>query len=224
MTLQRGRRRAAPLAAALLAIACAIPALAADLFDDLYARGQKMNAGLKTLTAAFEETSTSALLVKPLVAKGRVYVERPSRVLLRYTHPDERTVLIDGDRMTVVWPAMKVRTTTDIGAAQRRIQKYFVDSSPKELRGHFDVKAVESPDRPGVYSIAMTPKRKQIQEGLAGLDLWVDRKSLLLDGMRMTFPDGETKTMTFTDVVPNAAIDPALFTAAGAAASNVSAR
>ena len=174
--------------------------------------------------AAFEETSTSALLVKPLVAKGRVYVERPSRVLLRYTHPDERTVLIDGDRMTVVWPAMKVRTTTDIGAAQRRIQKYFVDSSPKELRGHFDVKAVESADRPGVYSIAMTPKRKQIQEGLAGLDLWVDRKSLLLDGMRMTFPDGETKTMTFTDVVPNAAIDPALFTAAGAAASNVSAR
>jgi hypothetical protein len=148
VTLQSGRRRAAPIAAALLAIVCAIPALAADLFDDLYARGQKMNAGLKTLTAAFEETSTSALLVKPLVAKGRVYVERPSRVLLRYTHPDERTVLIDGDRMTVVWPAMKVRTTTDIGAAQRRIQRYFVDSSPKELRGHFDVKATAPPDRP----------------------------------------------------------------------------
>jgi hypothetical protein len=60
VTLQSGRRRAAPIAAALLAIVCAIPALAADLFDDLYARGQKMNAGLKTLTAAFEETSTSS--------------------------------------------------------------------------------------------------------------------------------------------------------------------
>jgi len=29
--------------------------------------------------------------------------------------------------------------------------------------------------------------------------------------MRMTFPNGDTKLMTFTDVKPNAPIDPALF-------------
>ena len=199
----------------------AAPALAADLFDDLYARGQKTNANLKTLTAAFVETSTSALLVKPLVALGRVYVERPARVLLRYTEPDDRTVLIDGDRMTVVWPAIKVRTTTDIGAAQRRIQKYFVDSSPRELRSHFEVTAVDASDRPGAYAITMTPKRKQIEEGLARLELWVDQKSLLLAGMRMTFPGGETKLMTFTDVVPNAPIEPSIFSIAGVATPGV---
>ena len=30
---------------------------------------------------------------------------------------------------------------------------------------------------------------------------------MLLDAMQMTFPNGDTKTMTFEDVVPNAPLD-----------------
>ena len=58
----------------------------------------------------------------------------------------------------------------------------------------------------------MVPKRKQIREALAQLDLWVIRSSLLLDAMRMTFANGDTKTMAFEDVVPNAALEPGSFT------------
>ena len=76
-----------------------------DAFDELYARGQKANAAMKTLTARFTETTTSSLLTKPLVARGRLAVERPSRVVLRYTDPDSRVVLIDGNQMTMSWPA-----------------------------------------------------------------------------------------------------------------------
>jgi outer membrane lipoprotein-sorting protein len=181
-----------------------------DLFDDLYARGQKQNAGLRTLTASFTETSTSPLLVQPLVARGTVVVERPARVALRYTDPDERFVLIDGDRLTVSWPSAKINSSRDIGALQQRIQKYFVESSPRDLRAHFDIAAREADDR-GTYLVMMVPKRKQIQEGLSRLELWIDRSSLLLSAMRMTFPGGDTKLMTFADVRPNAPIDQALF-------------
>ncbi len=188
-----------------------------DLFDELYARGQKQNAGLKTLTAFFVETSTSTLLTRPVIARGTVIVERPARVALRYTDPDARVILIDGDRLTISWPSANLRSVKDIGASQRRIQKYFVDSSPDELRRHFEVSASEAPagpannDHPGAYLITMVPKRKQILEGMTRLELWLDRTSLLLAAMRMTFPTGETKLMTFTDVKPNAAIDAAWF-------------
>jgi hypothetical protein len=57
----------------------------------------------------------------------------------------------------------------------------------------------------------MVPTRKQIKEGLARLELWIDHASLLMTAMRMTFPNGDTKLMTFEDVVPNAPVDPALF-------------
>jgi outer membrane lipoprotein-sorting protein len=191
-----------------------------DLFDELHARGQKQNAGLKTLTASFVETSTSSLLTRPVVARGTVIVERPARVALRYTDPDARVILIDGDRMTISWPSANLRSVKDIGASQRRIQKYFVDSSPDELRRHFEVSAREAPpdgDRPDAYLITMVPKRKQILEGMTRLELWLDRTSLLLAAMRMTFPGGDTKLMTFSDLEPNAAIDPAWFTITDAA-------
>ena len=188
------------------------PTLEPDLFDELYARGQKQNAGLSTLTASFTETSSSPLLTKPIVTSGTVIVERPGRVALRYMEPDERTVIIDGDRMTISWPSAKILSTKDISVTQRRIQKYFVDSSPRELRSHFDVTAREAQDRPGAYLVTMVPKRKQIQEGITRLELWIDRSTLLLSAMRMTFPGGDTKLMTFADVKLNVPVDPSMFT------------
>jgi outer membrane lipoprotein-sorting protein len=182
-----------------------------DLFDELYKQGLQKNGTLKTLTASFVETTTSSLLTKPIVASGTVAVERPSHVALRYTEPDERVILIDGDRMTVTWPSRGIRQTKDIGAAQRRIQKYFVDSSPEELRSHFTVTAREADDRAAGYLVEMVPKRKQIQEGLTRLEIWIDRMSLLMSAMRMTFPNGDTKLMTFTNVKANASLDPKVF-------------
>jgi outer membrane lipoprotein-sorting protein len=184
----------------------------AGAFDELYARGRQVNDAIKTLTARFTETTTSTLLTKPLIARGRVAVERPSRAVLRYSDPDARTVLIDGDRMTVVWPSRNVRQVSDIGTTQRRIQKYFVNGTAADLRHEFQIEDHPSGgDRPTAYCISMIPKRKQIHETLARLDLWVDRTSLLLDVMKMTFANGDTKTMAFEDVVRNAPLDPATF-------------
>jgi outer membrane lipoprotein-sorting protein len=185
------------------------PAPRQDSFDELYAKGQKVNGGIKTLSAKFTETTTSALLTRPLVARGTVAVERPSRVVLHYEQPDARVVLIDGNKMTTTWPTRQV---LDIGAAQGRVQKYFVNGTAAELRQQFEIDDRESNDRPGTYHVAMVPKRKQIRENLARLDLWVNQESSLLDAMKMTFANGDTKTMTFEDVVPNATLPPGVFT------------
>ena len=183
-----------------------------EAFDDLYERGQRANAGIKTLTANFTETTTSSLLTRPLVAHGTVAVERPSRVVLRYADPEARVVLIDRKRMTMSWPGRNIKQVTDIGAAQDRVQKYFVDGSAAELRREFDIQPHDVTDRPGTYYVTLVPKRKQIREALTRLDLWVDRSSLLLAVMRMTFANGDTKTMAFEDTMTNAAVEPGTFT------------
>jgi len=182
-----------------------------DSFDEMYLRGQRANAAIKTLTAQFTETTTSSLLTRPLVSRGRLAVERPSRVVLRYSDPEKRVVLIDGNRMTMSWPSHNVRQTTDIGTAQGRVQKYFVNGTAAELRGQFDIEEHDGSDRPGTYHVTMVPKRKQIREALARLDLWVLRSTLLLDAMRMTFANGDTKLMTFDEVAPNVGLEPGTF-------------
>ncbi|MGH9310546.1 MAG: LolA family protein [Vicinamibacterales bacterium] len=208
MRVQRSGHLAALVIAAILPLAVE-EAAGADLFDALYARGQKQNAQLHTFTASFTETTSSSLLTRPLVARGKVAVERPSRIALTYTDPDQRLVIIDGDRMTVSWPSRRVLQTKDIGASQRRVQKYFVNGTPDDLRGHFAVSARQTADGP--YVITMVPTRKQIKEGLSRLELTIDPATLLLSGMTMTFPNGDTKQMTFTDVTPNAPIDQSMF-------------
>jgi outer membrane lipoprotein-sorting protein len=213
IAIMRLQRATTALLLVGLAAAASMPRVAAgpapDLFDELYARGQKQNGSLRTFTAAFTETTSSSLLTRPLVASGTVAAERPGRVALRYTMPDERLVLIDDRRMTLAWPARGVKESRDIGASQRRVQTYFVDGSPDELRRHFQITATAVSR--GGYRIAMIPTRKQIKEGLSRLDLTIDGTTLLMSGMTMTFPNGDTKEMAFTDVKVNPALDPATF-------------
>ena len=183
-----------------------------DKFDELYARGQTINAALRTLTAKFTETSASTLLTKPITTHGRLWVERPSRIIMRYTDPDSRVVLIDGNRMTMTWPSRSLNQTLDIGPAQGRVQKYFINGSASDLRRQF---AIDTRDDgggvPNTYYVTMTPKRKQILEALSRLELWIDRSSLVLARMQMTFANGDVKTMTFEDVVQNAPLAPGTF-------------
>jgi outer membrane lipoprotein-sorting protein len=186
-------------------------ASAPDLFDQIYNRGRGIQSSLKTVTATFTETTTSSLLSRPLVAHGTLAVERPSRIVLRYSTPEARILLIDQDKMTLVWPSRAVRQQTDVAAALRRVDKYFLDKSPDELRSNFDITAIEADDRPGTWRVTMVPRRKQIQQGVARIDLWIDRTSLLLTAMRMTFPNADTKLMAFENVVINGPVDQSLF-------------
>ncbi|MEP6592042.1 MAG: outer membrane lipoprotein carrier protein LolA [Acidobacteriota bacterium] len=195
--------------ASVLLHAASAPAV--DLFDEIYARGRGIETSLKTVTAHFTETTTSSLLSRPLVAAGTLTVERPSRIVLHYATPERRTVLIDRDALTLDWPSRGVHQESDIAAAQQRIEKYFLDKSPDQLRRNFRITAAEADDRPGTWRVTMVPIRKQILQGLSRLELWIDRTSTLLSAMRMTFPNGDTKMMAFDHVVVNGAVDAGVF-------------
>lgn len=204
MSVQRRARSLISTALVSASLISASTALALqESFDDLYRRGQQANASLRTMTADFTESTTSSLLTRPLVSRGTLAVQRPSRVILRYRDPEPRVVLIDGPKMTLTWPSRQIRQESDIRRAQERVQRYFVNGSPAELRREFDVEPRATSERPGTYEVTLRPKRKQIRETLTRLDLWVDPASSLLQAMRMSFANGDTKTMTFENVVAN---------------------
>ena len=117
-----------------------------DLFDDIYARSHGVEASIRTVTARFTEESTSSLLSSPVVSRGTLAVIRPDRVVMRYSEPAGRILLIDGDQLTLVWPSRGVRDRSNIGEARRRIDKYFVDKSPTSCDGAFTIAAKVAPD------------------------------------------------------------------------------
>ncbi len=205
----------APLTVLVVMMLSADRAATADLFDEIYAKGRPLEESLKTLTARFVEESTSSLLTRPLVARGTLAVVRPDRIVLHYLEPERRTVLIDGNTMRLVWPSHSIDQRVPIGAQQRRIQQYFVDKSPAQLRSHFDITATDAPTQPTAWLVTMVPRRKQIREGLTKLELWIERDTVMLSSLLMTFPNGDTKRMAFEAVQVNPAIDEAVFKPAG---------
>jgi outer membrane lipoprotein-sorting protein len=182
-----------------------------DLFDEIYARSRGVEASLKTVTARFTETTTTSMLSRPVVSHGTLAVVRPDRIVLRYADPEPHVVLIDGARMTFSWPSRRIIQRSDIGAARKRVDKYFVDKNPDELRRAFTIATVTATDPANTWHITMVPTRGQISQGLARLHLWIDRTTMLLSAMRMDFPNGDSKLMSFEGVQLNGTVDPKLF-------------
>jgi hypothetical protein len=173
------------------------PSARADVVDTLIARGRTALKAMHGLTADFRETTVSKLLRNPIVATGHLTATAPARVVMEYNTPERKTLSVDETRLVVTWPARNERQELNIAAAQKRIQKYFADASASDLRKSFEMELVADPGVPGSDSLIMRPTRKQIQAGLARLQLWVDRTRLVLVKMKMDFPNGDSKTLEF---------------------------
>jgi outer membrane lipoprotein-sorting protein len=59
--------------------------------------------------------------------------------------------------------------------------------------------------------VDLRPKRKQIKDGLERLEIWIDRESLLLVQLQMTFPGGDRKTIRLDDVTVNVPVTDEMF-------------
>jgi outer membrane lipoprotein-sorting protein len=184
---------------------------AADLFDEIYRRGAPMEAKLQAISASFVETTSSTLLAKPLVLRGRVVAQRPSNVVLTYDAPDARVVRIIDGQLRVNWPARGLDETKDVRSTLRRAERTIIGKSPDELRKLFDITAIDAPDRAGTWKVTFVPRRRQMREGVELLHLWIGQQSLLLESLEMELPGGDTRRMDFSDVVVNPELDATVF-------------
>jgi outer membrane lipoprotein-sorting protein len=171
--------------------------------EALFARGRAALTAMHTLTATFTETTVSSLLRDPIVARGTLKATAPRQVVMEYTVPERKTLSVDATRLVLAWPDRGERQQLNIADAQKRVDKYFTDASVDELRHSFDMTLVQDPRMPNTDSLVMRPTRKQIKEGLARLQLWVDRRRVVLVKMTMEFSNGDSKTLEFTDIRVN---------------------
>jgi len=212
-----GFHRSTMLASALLHLVAAVGLVASqatapgDLFDRLFARTLAKRQSIQSIRARFTETTTSSLLEKPLVSHGTVIAAPPSRVLMTYTDPEHRTIAIDSKSLVVVWPDRREREKIDISRTQKRIDQYFAQATIGQLRSMFEITAQPDSVIRETDRVVMHPKRKQITEGLERLEIWIDRESLLLVQLQMTFPGGDKKTIRLDDVAINVPVNDETF-------------
>jgi outer membrane lipoprotein-sorting protein len=183
-----------------------------DLFDTLHARISAAEAKRTSIRARFVESTTSSLLVKPMVSQGTLVGEKPARMVITYLSPERKSILMDGQRLFVTRAGRKDVEQTDITETMKTVNKYFTSADPGQLRRAFTIRAIPDPATPGGYQVDMLPKRKQIKQGLERLQFWVSRDYMLTQ-LTMTFAGGDTTVFTLEDVELNVAVPPGTFEA-----------
>jgi len=197
---------------ALIGILLSVPASAqGDLFADLHARGREAEAKMQTIRARFTQTTVSALLAKPMVAKGTLIAAKPPRLVMTYTSPERKTVVMNGNALTVVWHDRGDVERIDITEVMKRVNHYFTNASVKDVRRIFDVRAFPDADVANTYQIEMIPKRKPVKQGLERLQIWVSQDTLLMKQMKMSFPGGDSNTIRIDESEINVPVDPKAF-------------
>jgi outer membrane lipoprotein-sorting protein len=186
-------------------------AMQGDRFPEIYKRGAAKQRAMRSLQARFTETTTSSLLVKPIVAHGTVVAAAPARVRMTYTDPEPKILTMDGKTLTVSWPERHERQQISIVDIQKRIDHYFTSATVDELRSMFQITTQADASDRNLEVVDMKPKRKQIAEGLARLELWIDGRTDLMTRMRMTFPTGDQKTIALEDIVTDVPVTDDLF-------------
>jgi outer membrane lipoprotein-sorting protein len=202
-------RGATGLLIALGSVASMAPA-PPDLFDELHARIAAAEAKRQTVRARFVETTTSSLLVKPVVSEGTLIGEKPARMVIRYVSPERKTIVMDGSRVFVSRPGQPVEQA-DVVEIMKTVNKYFTNANPGQLRRAFTVRAFLDPSMPCCYQMDLLPKRKEIKQGLQRLQLWVLRDAYMLSRMTITFAGGDTTDFTLENVELNVPIPPQTF-------------
>jgi outer membrane lipoprotein-sorting protein len=184
-----------------------------DYFDQLHRRIAAAEAQRKTVRAHFTETTTSSLLAKPVVRHGTLLGAKPDRIVITYAPPEPKTIVMNGPRIFVIRPNLPEKDSveaTDITEIMKKVNHYFTDASPDELRRAFTIRAFPDPGVPGGSQIDLVPRRKQIKQGLEHLQIWVSANDMLAQ-LQMTFAGGDTETFKLDVVELNVPIPPGAF-------------
>jgi outer membrane lipoprotein-sorting protein len=205
--LARPAARGACLAAVvLLTVAVSARPAPPDLFDEIHMRTRAAEATRRTIRARFTQTTVSSLLVKPVVARGTILAAKPAQLAMTYTAPERKTIVMDGNRVVTRHEQGPVEVT-DVTEVLKTVEHYFVNATPDDLRKSFVVRASLDPDMtPAGYQVDLVPKRKQIKQGLERLQVWVTREPLVLWRIKMTFPGGDSDTITVDEVQFNVSV------------------
>ncbi|MBP1603695.1 MAG: lipoprotein chaperone, partial [Acidobacteria bacterium] len=137
---------------------------------------------------------------------------KPASLAMSYTSPERKTIVADGQRMLIARPGRAEREVIDITQVMKRVDHYFVNATPDELRKHFTVRAFVDPGVPAWYQVDLVPTRKQIRQGLERLQVWIARDALLLAQIRITFAGGDTTTVAIRDAELNVPLPADAFT------------
>jgi outer membrane lipoprotein-sorting protein len=158
------------------------------------------------LAADFEQQKFTAMLKKPLVSSGRVYV-RGSTMLWDTQKPEPNQLQITDREVRIYYPAQK---TIEVYQVKQKLGHLAASPLPRlsVLQQHFTfepipVSEMGEKDDTNFFAVRMTPSQAELREHIEQVRVLLDVNRGLIVRLEMRDSDGDRTLVTFSNVKTN---------------------
>lgn len=174
------------------------------------ARAERAYDQIRSLEADFSQAVTVPLLESTQHSRGKLYIRRPDRFLMKFSQPEGDIVVADGSYFWMYYPSADakqvMRASIGDGSRQVDLQKEFL--SDPTARYHAVLDGVEPVAGRPADVVALTPKGPS---GYRRVRIWVDRGDALVRRFEIVEENESVRLLELTALKPNGTLSDQLF-------------
>jgi outer membrane lipoprotein-sorting protein len=221
----RNSRRMRSAACALLIaslIGICLPGRAAQgalTLDDLFKHIDREAKQFRTLTADVERTKVTVVVNDRAVESGQMAVRRDGKMRIDMTSPDPRTILRDGDHLSIYNPKIHRVEEYDLGKRRALVDQFLLlgfGTSSEELKKSYTItlQTEETIDGEKAARLELQPKAEDVRAQISKIELWISEvKWLPVQQKFYETGSGDYFIIHYTNLIYNVPIADARFKA-----------
>ncbi|UCF79543.1 MAG: outer membrane lipoprotein carrier protein LolA [Candidatus Eiseniibacteriota bacterium] len=180
-----------------------------DLHQFLERVDQKLSS-VRSLAASFEQTREIGLTDQTISAKGRLYLQKPGRILLDYVSPERHKLLVHDSVVMIYLPSLKQVQRFSFEGTPEGKNLFVFWESLEDLKREFTVSAGRGRgDR--LRYVEFVPKDEAGAEGFRRLVLGIDPELGLPQVIEVEEVGGDVVKMTLSRIKVNPELKESLF-------------
>jgi outer membrane lipoprotein-sorting protein len=138
----------------------------------------------QSLSAGIERTKVTVVVNDRSTEYGQIYVRRDDKMRIDLTHPDQRTILRNGDHFYIYNPKIQRVEEYDLGRRKSLVDQFLLlgfGTSGSSLEKSYLVtfQGEELLDNYRVLALDLTPKSEDVRQQISKIQLWIDEATWL---------------------------------------------
>jgi outer membrane lipoprotein-sorting protein len=138
----------------------------------------------KSLTAALDHVTYTALVKDTSTESGEIYVRKDSKMRIDFIQPDPRTILRNGDNLYIYTPKINRVEEYNIGKNRALADQYLAlgfGTRTESLKKNYDITLVDEEDLDGqkMAVVDLVPHSDEVRKQITKIRMWVDEASWL---------------------------------------------
>jgi outer membrane lipoprotein carrier protein len=179
-------------------------------FEEFLGRVNQKLSLIQTLSASFKQVRETSMPGEKMEASGKLFLNKPRKVLLDYERPERQKFLVSGSEVMVYVPSLKQVQKYSLSGNLDTDQLFVFWEPLSKLEEHFSMTQVRQKGTRLRY-VELLPKDKAAWEGLKRITLGIDPELLLPTFVDVEEVGGDRVKMTLSNVKTNPKLDSSVF-------------